>query len=265
MVINEVQANPQQDDEWVELYAFPESPAASGSGSIALSGWSLWELVKKPAILHTFKQETITTGEVLVVPVSGLNNGQDGVVLKDYRNQESDRFEYQQTNKATTWSRLPDGTGQFVQAKPSKNALNSLINPINPTPTPEADSGSNPQLDTEEKQPQPSDNPSSEEAAPQTASSQAAGQPADSGSRSAPELEPLLAEKLNRYALLDEELNRKFIQQQFQLTASTAGSPSNSTIYFQHKTAFKPAVLSVIIGGIIWIGLGFYLYVKINR
>ena len=119
--INEIFPNPETQNEWVELKIDEETNQNS-----SLVNYTLFDSYHQ---ICKFNNEQFTN-QLLVVEVSGLNNDQDSVVLKDDIGNILDSFSYTQTQKGLSWSK--DDNGNFIISEPSRNQINPSKTP---TPT----------------------------------------------------------------------------------------------------------------------------------
>ena len=133
VVINEVFANPSgsstEEIEFIELFN-------KGSGSIDISGWKISDKVKTYIIADTI----ISAGGFVAFrkSISGiaLNNTDEDLTLKDISDEIIDSISYDVTIEDKSWSRAPDGTGEFVNnVDPTEGIANSVPTPTS-TPTP---------------------------------------------------------------------------------------------------------------------------------
>lgn len=136
IIINEVHPNPENGSEWIELIITDFST----NQEYELNGLSLSDATKQ---IYQFPDEFIANQEYLVAEVTGLNNDQDSVILKDASGINIDSFSYTSTQKGLSWSRISEQ--QFVLNQPSKG----LQNPSpTPSPSPSLDPSSIPILPT---------------------------------------------------------------------------------------------------------------------
>ena len=125
--INEVESNdPTTDIDWVELIN-------TGTEAVDLSNWFITD--NKDLERLTENEEwripegtVLEPGEILVVEHSDILDNlslgkEDSVNLYDDNNQLQDSYSYI-GHAAGTYSRVPDGTGEFVDQTPTKDALN---------------------------------------------------------------------------------------------------------------------------------------------
>lgn len=126
ILINEIHPNPETGNEWVELLA--SEPLAD---NFSLANYSISDSYHQ---IYKFSDEQFSN-QLLVVEVSGLNNDQDSVVLKDPNDNILDYFAYTQTQKGLSWS-LQFGTNDFILSEASRNLPNPTLTPVfTPTPT----------------------------------------------------------------------------------------------------------------------------------
>ena len=135
VVINEF--CPNCDPEWIELYNDSES-------SVDLSGWEIQDGNTKSTDDLTISGEIPPKGMVVYEhPKGWLNDSNDTVNLYDNTNSTSpvDSYSYTSTEADKTYSRIPDGFGDFVLTTPTKGGFNQPIvstEPVattSPTPT----------------------------------------------------------------------------------------------------------------------------------
>jgi hypothetical protein len=128
--INEVFPAPGSGNEWIELY----NPGAT---EIDISKWTAEDQLTTPSIITTFADGTkLAAHGFLVFEVSNkLNNGADGVTLKNSTGQIIDQMSYTSSQTEISWARQPDGTGLFALVAPSRGGTNPVPSP-SPTPTP---------------------------------------------------------------------------------------------------------------------------------
>jgi len=144
VTINEIYPNPENGSEWIELKINAETET-----TISLSNYTLCDSYHQ---IYKFEDEQFSN-QLLVVEVSGLNNDQDSVILKDENAHILDSFTYTQTQKGLSFARDPENN-TFVLAAASRNqpnpqqipttSISPTVPPINltnspsltPTPTP---------------------------------------------------------------------------------------------------------------------------------
>ena len=134
VVINEAFPNPSGTDrtepiEFIELYN-------TGNELIDLTGYTLQDKVKT----FTLSGMTINPLGYLALRKSqtgiGLNNDGDTVTLKDANQVVMDNFSFSDTIEDKSWSRIPDGAGEWTEGtEPSEGSANVTLSP-SPTPTP---------------------------------------------------------------------------------------------------------------------------------
>lgn len=129
ILINEVYPNPESGSEWVEFLANGEIDE-----NLNLSNYTIFDSYHQ---IYKFSDEKFTD-QILVVEVSGLNNDQDSVILKDSNGAILDSFGYSETQKGLSWSREPE-TENFILGATSKNLVNPKVIPeisLSPTISP---------------------------------------------------------------------------------------------------------------------------------
>jgi len=129
VVINEF--CPNCDPEWVELYNDSEI-------SIDLSGWEIQDGNTKSTDDLTISGEIPPQGmAVYEHPKGWLNDSSDTVNLYDNTDSTSpiDSYSYTSTEADKTYSRIPDGSGDFILTNPTKGGFNQPIITTEPTAT----------------------------------------------------------------------------------------------------------------------------------
>jgi len=144
LLINEVHPNQNSGSEWIELFC--EETNAD------LSTYSIYDAVRK---IYQFSDERCSDN-LLVVEVSGLNNDQDSVIVKQDNGEIIDSFSYQSSEKGLSWSRQVDSN--FVLSSPSRGANNPAVIEAEPStsPTPRTSITSTPSVNLT-----PTNNPTS--------------------------------------------------------------------------------------------------------
>jgi hypothetical protein len=145
VVINEVLADPsgnENTDEFVELFN-------KGTDPVVITNWSISDTIGSTKT-YSFPDTTIAPGQYVVVTsaITGisLNNTGDGVVLKKSDGTQIDLMSYDSSKEDRSWSRIPNGTGSFVnntaktsgtvnEAPPSSTPTNSPSPQPTNTPT----------------------------------------------------------------------------------------------------------------------------------
>jgi len=126
VVINEFLPNPvgtdTGDNEFIELYNYGDTAAD-------ITGWTL-----KDAFGTTTSYTitgTIEPGEFKVFwrNETGitLNNDEDMIYLNNSAGTIVDSYHYTSSTEGKSWARIPDGTGDFVEADPTPGAKNRII------------------------------------------------------------------------------------------------------------------------------------------
>lgn len=125
--INEVESNDSTTDiDWVEIIN-------TGTEAVDLSNWFITdnkdlERLAENKEWRIAEGTVLNPGEILVVEHSDILDNlslgkEDSVILYDNKNQQQDSFSYT-GHAAGTYSRVPDGTGEFVDQDATKGALN---------------------------------------------------------------------------------------------------------------------------------------------
>ena len=129
LVLNEIYANPvNEDDEFIEIYNLTDLP-------LEIGGYKLTDLTNKPYIIP---EATIAAKSFLVIKKLNFqlnNSGQETVTLKDKEGNTLDSFSYEGTKESTSFSRFPDGTGDWIAETPVTENSTNRVNP-SPIPTP---------------------------------------------------------------------------------------------------------------------------------
>ncbi len=136
IVINEVLPDPDsaESGEFIELYN-------KGSEPVIVTGWKLADtsgsthtyLIPETQPIPAGGYKSFTRGTTGIT----LNNDSDGdgVILKDSTDQQIDSMSYGSAVKGKSWSRNPNGTGDFSNnTSPSQDGSNNA--PPTPTNTP---------------------------------------------------------------------------------------------------------------------------------
>jgi len=135
LMINEVSPNPSgspsEPNEFIELYN-------SGNETVDISGWTISD-TSGSTKSYTIPGMTLAEGEYVSyrrdTTSIALNNDGDGVEIKDASNILKDSMTFSTTIEDRSWSRIPDGSGSFVNnSEPTEGGPNSA--PPTPTPTP---------------------------------------------------------------------------------------------------------------------------------
>lgn len=125
VVLNEIYANPEnEEDEFIELFNNSDT-------EIDLKDWKVTDLVKSYTITDLkIPAKNFLVLEKILTSIA-LNNSDEKVSLMDNQENLIDSFSYDITYEGTSWSRVGDGTGGFVNGTPlTKNSQNA------PAPTP---------------------------------------------------------------------------------------------------------------------------------
>ena len=125
--INEIESNdPTTEIDWVEIIN-------TGSEAVNISNWFITdnkdlERLAENKEWRIAKDTVLDSGEILVVEHSDILNNlslgkEDSVILYDNSNNQQDSYAYS-GHAAGTYSRVPNGTGDFVDQAATKGALN---------------------------------------------------------------------------------------------------------------------------------------------
>jgi hypothetical protein len=133
VVINEVLANPSgpstEPDEYIELFN-------KGAEEITLSGWQITD-TKGATKTYTIPDTTVGAGFYVSfhrsVTTIILNNDGDGVELRNSDALTVDSMAFDGSIEDKSWSRIPNGTGNFVNGT---NPTELAENMVPPTPDP---------------------------------------------------------------------------------------------------------------------------------
>jgi hypothetical protein len=130
--INEFESNPQSGTQWVEILN-------NDNSSIDISGWQIYSGLPSETLMYTIPNSTtLGSKRFYVADISGLNNAGDFIILK---NSLTETIETTPTLADTfadnrTWSRVPDGTGNFTFQQGTKAMSNvpTLIQNLSESP-----------------------------------------------------------------------------------------------------------------------------------
>lgn len=159
VVINEVLPNPSgsssEPTEFIELFNTSSDP-------VIITGWKISDTAGSVKT-YTIPDTTLNSGEYASfrreVTDIALNNDGDGVELKDAGNNPKDSMTFGSTIEDRSWSRIPNGTGSFVNnTEPTERLAN--IEPPTPSPSPTQVATSSPtQSSTQSPTPSPTQSP----------------------------------------------------------------------------------------------------------
>lgn len=157
LVITEVYPAPGSgQSEWIELF----NPSQFG---IDLTGWSLEDQLTTPSVLVTLSGQVMASELVLVsLPTAKLNNGGDGVTLKNNLSEVVDTMSFSSSQTGMSWSRLgvlPAAGWELGAPTPNELTLANLLEPDVPPTFPPLPSQS--PYPTTVPSPNPSANPAS--------------------------------------------------------------------------------------------------------
>jgi hypothetical protein len=125
--INEIEANPNSGNEWIELY----NP---NSFSVDISGWKLYDNLASQSLIFTIPSSTTILAKgyyVADLSSAKLNNGGDFVTLKDSSDTQIDQTLERSDNDANskTWQAIPDGSSTWQFVSSTKGLTNQVSNP----------------------------------------------------------------------------------------------------------------------------------------
>lgn len=129
IIINEIHPNQEDGSEWIEFSFIGDS-----ADGLDLNNYTIFDNSKQ---IYKFSTEQFTD-KLLVIELSGLNNDNDSVILKDNNGEIIDSFTYTKTQKGLSWSR--NEAGDFILGEASKNQINpsptQAPSPTSPVPSP---------------------------------------------------------------------------------------------------------------------------------
>ncbi len=136
VVINEVFPNPSgsssEDSEFIELFN-------NGSDSVSITNWKISDTTGSTNT-YTIPENSLSAGAYISFNKQttgiSLNNTGDGVELKDDSGQTIDSMSFDSTTQDKSWSRIPNGTGSFVNNTDSTEGATNSAPPPTATPVP---------------------------------------------------------------------------------------------------------------------------------
>lgn len=239
LIINEVFANPLSGSEWVEIFY-------CGADSLSAADYLNFTISDDKRVIYTFQGDEIWLDNFLVIEVSGLNNDQDSVILKDKNSSIIDQMNYSSTEKGLSWLRANQEETLFILGEPSPNLANPIAYPsptitpspkITPQPTPQAtpkpSATANPQPTTTSLDPTSND----------TAATNKSGVVKSTQS----------SNTSNSQTLLQQELAHQYFanyqkQKNFQINYSKDRQVRQARLVFLGQKILTKAVVDVIIG-----------------
>lgn len=133
VIISELYAAPASGEkEWFEIYNY-------GAETIVLNGWTAYDELSSPSLLHSFGDELLDPNHTLVVLLSGakLNNTGDAVTLYESSGAEVDYLSYPKARPGYSWHRVATDSAEIVEDVPNPGFWqNRQIEEINPSPLP---------------------------------------------------------------------------------------------------------------------------------
>lgn len=124
IVINEVMSQPLTNTDWIELYNLGPEP-------LDLQGWKIDDQLEGGGAVQTIQHSAIISpNSFLVIPVGTLLNAElDSVHLITNQGVITDSLEYISSLSGRSWSRFPDGIGEWQAASRSTPASSNRQNP----------------------------------------------------------------------------------------------------------------------------------------
>ena len=236
LIINEVFANPVSGSEWVEIFY-------CGANHLSAADYLNFTISDDKRVIYTFQGDEIWSDNFLVIEVSGLNNDQDSVILKDNSSNIIDQMNYSSTEKGLSWLRANQEETLFILGEPSPNLPNPIAYP-SPTITPNAKL-------TPQPTPKPSATVNSQLAtSPDSSTNDAAAATNKSGAGNSAQS----ATTLNSQTLSQQELAHQYFanyqqQKNFQINYSKDRQVRQARLVFLGQKILTKAVVDVIIGG----------------
>jgi hypothetical protein len=130
LIINEVFPNPNLGNEWVEIRYL-------GEEIINPNDYYNFTLSDEKRVIYSFQGDEAWSGNFLIIEVTGLNNDQDSVILKNAEAIVIDEMNYTSSEKDLSWSRTNPDQSIFTLGQASPLAENLIITPtIIPSPSP---------------------------------------------------------------------------------------------------------------------------------
>lgn len=232
------------------------TPPENQSLTLQLTNWSLWDVLSSSHLIYSLTDTTLYPNQPLLIWLqSDLNNGGDGVLLKNQNGMIKDEFNYNQTQADHCWSLvdLDTNTYQLTPATPGEIEFSMVPEKnltVNPTPTAEiAEAGNDSNLDRSTITP-------TIHVSNQNRTTAADHLNTNNENESG---------RLDSDRMITLQELQTLDQQLFQLAARRprhqliTGIPPKTALHFSHPTYSKTSSISVIIGGICWLGVGWYL------
>lgn len=123
--LNEIVAQPDGEDEWIELTSIQTSVP------VMLAGMTLHDATGKIATIATGTIDTVTPFVRIGLTSARLNNSGDTVTLKDPGLRIVDGLTFTSSEKGYSWIRTPDASGDWKQTEtPTPGAANVLTEEV---------------------------------------------------------------------------------------------------------------------------------------
>jgi hypothetical protein len=130
LIINEVFPNPSSGSEWVEILCLEEN-------QFSPEEYAHFTISDDKRIIYQFSGDEEWLEKLLVIELSGLNNDDDSVILKNPDGLIVDEMSYGSSQKDLSWLRTDIENPLFILGEPSPLSLNSIPSPsAEPTPNP---------------------------------------------------------------------------------------------------------------------------------
>jgi hypothetical protein len=129
VLINEVYPNPLSGEtEWVEILN-------TSTLSASLEGWVLEDKLSSSKVIYTFDDILLSFNQYYLASISGqLNNGGDGVVLKNSFGEVVTEMDFLNSTSAMSWALQNDGS--YILDNPSPLRINEEEIEVISSPTP---------------------------------------------------------------------------------------------------------------------------------
>lgn len=127
-VITEVYPAPiTGENEWLEIFNPDQT-------DIELSGWSIYDQLSSPSLIHQFESTTLPANQYLKIDLSSakLNNSGDGVTILDSAGQVVDQTSYTGASSGLSWSKVDES---WDWTEPTPGAPNATIASPEPSPS----------------------------------------------------------------------------------------------------------------------------------
>ena len=129
LIINEVFPNPETGSEWIEILCLLEN-------QVIANDYTNFSISDEKRIIYTFQGNEVWSNNFLVIEVSGLNNDQDSVILKDAEELIVDQMSYSSSEKNLSWLRIDPDEANFILGEASPLFANHILPSATPSPSP---------------------------------------------------------------------------------------------------------------------------------